>query len=103
MSDIQNTSLMAYRRVEKSLSFRQQQVYDALLEIQPANNLMIAQRLNLPINSITPRIKELRDAGLVLFGLLKKCPYTNRISIFWKIPRSNKERADQIKLILENE
>ena len=102
MNNIQDTSLIAFKQVSKSLSRRQQQVYDILLEIEPANNLMISKKLDILINAITPRINELRNLGIIFFAFLKKCPYTDRLSMFWRIPRSENERQEQIKLILED-
>jgi len=30
------------------------------------NNRMLSERMRLPINQVTPRVKELRDIGLVI-------------------------------------
>jgi predicted transcriptional regulator len=45
---------------------RRQQVLDALHELKMATNSQLSEYLNLPINSITGRVKELRDAGEVV-------------------------------------
>jgi Mn-dependent DtxR family transcriptional regulator len=82
---IRDTSLEAYYEVLEDLEGRQREVYAALRELGPANNTMIANKLNLPINSITPRIHELRALGLVIFYKKDKCPYTSKKTIFWKV------------------
>ena len=82
---IQDTSLFAYNEVLKNLGERQLLVYNALKNLGEADNLSIAKYLNLPINTITPRIFELRDKKMV--GVSKKdiSPITKRKVIFWKI------------------
>lgn len=81
---IQLTSLMAFAEVLENLGERQLQVLKALNEIEPANNLMISNYLNLPINSICPRVKELRGKRLVIKSHIEKCPITSRATIFWR-------------------
>jgi hypothetical protein len=83
---LQQTSLKAFEEIIPSLNNRQKQVYELLRQVgHPLNNLMISKYLSLPINQVTPRILELRQKGLVLFAYLQKCPYTNHVSIFWRI------------------
>jgi len=62
---MQKTSLLAYAEALENLSRTQVQVFKTLKQIEPANNQMISRELNWPINSVTPRIKELRKKGLV--------------------------------------
>ena len=81
---IRITSLKAYADVLETLGERQTQVYRALKDLRSANNLMIAERMCLPINSVTPRIKELRDLGVVRAHHKAYCPKTQRLTIFWK-------------------
>ena len=81
---IQDTSLQAYESIQNKLGKKQEQVYLILKQIQPANNRQIAEHLNLPINTVTPRVKELRDkklVGVADTGLDNK---TGRPTIFWK-------------------
>lgn len=82
---IQETSLEAYESIKDTLGKRQQQVYDCLKEIQPATNLMISKKLGLPINSVTPRVQELRNMKKVGVSSVKKDLNTKRTSIYWKI------------------
>jgi DNA-binding MarR family transcriptional regulator len=84
---IRATSLLAYQEVLLSLGERQIQVLKAIKEIQPCNNLMLSKKLNLPINSITPRCQELRKKGLVRYAFKQECPITKRMSMFYEIKK----------------
>lgn len=82
---IQQTSLEAFEEVKKELGKRQQQVYDWLKYFGPATNNMISNSIKLPINSITPRVYELRKKKLVGVSHIDKCPSTGRKAIWWKV------------------
>ena len=84
---VTETSLLAYGEVLENLGERQAMVYNTIKNLKEANNLMISKHLNLPINSITPRVVELRALKLVGVAKEDKCPITNRKTIFWKIVR----------------
>ena len=81
---IQITSLKAYCDVLETLGERQQQVYEVIRRLKSCNNLMISKELGLPINSICPRTKELRDLGVVRAHKKEICPKTGRLTIYWK-------------------
>lgn len=87
---VTDTSLLAYQEVRETLGERQKLVYEALKYLGEADNLSIARYLNLPINSVTPRIFELRKKKYV--GVAKEglSPVTGRKVIFWKIVRQIK-------------
>ena len=80
---IQQTSLEAYEKVVRDLGYRQKQVYDVIVSHPGFCNKEIAQYLMLPINSITGRVKELRDMCLVLYFGKKK--YNNCSVMTWII------------------
>lgn len=80
---MQPTSLLAYAEILGELGERQAQVYRVIRELKSCNNLMISKELNLPINSITPRVKELRDFGVVMQHK-KAIGETGRLVIYWK-------------------
>jgi DNA-binding Lrp family transcriptional regulator len=80
----QITSVLSYYQVLNELGKRQREVYRILREKKSASNFMIAKELNLPINSITPRVKELRDKGVVLQHKKDMCPETQKLVIYWK-------------------
>ena len=82
---VEETSLRAYIEIKDDLGRRQKQVYDCLRQIQPATNLMISKKLNLPINSITPRTKELRNKRMVGVAFVDNDLNTGRHAIYWKV------------------
>ncbi len=81
---VTETSREAYQEIKPTLGKRQLQVYDWLKYFGPANNIMIAASLKLPINSVTPRTFELRDKCLVGVSHIDRCPKTGRNAIWWK-------------------
>lgn len=80
---IQSTSQEAYDSIVETLGNRQYAVFSMLKMIEPACNKAIANELYMPINEITPRIKELRYKGVVEQAF--KADYDGRKVIFWKI------------------
>lgn len=84
---MEETSLLAYREVLKDLGSRQRLVYEAIKTLGEADNLTISKFLNLPINSTTPRTKELRDLKLVGVSRVGVSQITHRQVIFWKCVR----------------
>ena len=82
---MQPTSLQAFESIQESLGERQLQVYRALKKLGEADNLTLSRTLHLPINSVTPRIKELRDKKLVGVSRTSKSLITNRNVIYWKV------------------
>jgi len=79
----QATSVLAWRsEVKPTLGTRQQSVLDALRG--DMTNSEIALKLGVPINTITPRIFELREKGLVVEFTKRKCRVTGRTAISWK-------------------
>lgn len=80
------TSMEAYFSILENLGERQMEVFKAIKEIQPCYNLQISKNLHLPINSITGRVKELRDFGMVRFYKKEICPETGRKVDCWIIP-----------------
>jgi len=68
---VQQTSLSAYEEIKSKLGKRQAEVMSLLSASEyPLANREIAKILNREINTITPRVKELRELGLVeSFGI----------------------------------
>ncbi len=83
---MQSTSLQAYDELVKShqLGARQLAVW-AVIQQHPGGitNLELAQLLGWPINSVTPRVYELRAQGLVGEVGRRACRLTGRRSIAW--------------------
>ncbi len=85
LSDMQVTSLMAYDSIKNSLGEKQRIVLEAIFKLKEASNYDIKKHLGWEINSITPRVKELRDRGLVKESKKDTDPISGRKVIYWKI------------------
>mgnify|MGYP000265220147 CR=1 FL=1 len=81
---VQITSIESYVKVLESLGKRQMVVLKAIDKIEPCNNTQIANYLNLPINTVVPRVYELRKMGIVKLNKIDVCPTTKRRSMFWE-------------------
>ena len=79
---IQSTSLEAYNHATKSLGDRQRQVLEALIKAGPLTNREISKLIDREINTVTPRVKELRMRGLVQ-NAGHKIDETGRRAIKW--------------------
>lgn len=64
-TQMQQTSLDAYESIKPELPGRKEQVLNALGSIGPMSNKELSIMLNLPINQITGRTRELVKAGRV--------------------------------------
>lgn len=83
---IQETSKTAYwSEVKPTLGFRQQTVFSALSKYRNMTNSELSSYLSWPINTITPRIKELRNVGLVTEDEKRVCRITGRKVIAWTV------------------
>ena len=80
-----DTSVEAYYSIIGELGQRQQEILDAIRKYKSVSNLDISRLLQLPINSVTPRVKELRDKGLVVFDCYKTDSITSRRMCKWKV------------------
>ena len=81
---VTETSLEAFESIQPDLGDKQWAVYRTIKKLQPCDNSMIAEYLKTPINSITPRTKELRDLKLVTFCDYGINRHTKRKVILWK-------------------
>lgn len=81
------TSILAYAEVLENISERQTQVYTVIRNLKSCNNVMIAEFLHLPINSITPRVNELRKLHIVMMDKKELCPHTKRLTCYWRVRR----------------
>lgn len=94
---VQQTSKQAYwNEVQPTLGERHHQVLKALKTRTDFSNNELAHFLNLPINSITPRVKELREKGLVKMIGTRKCKVSGRTVIVWSVNDGN----DNLKLFV---
>lgn len=94
---IQHTSLLAHKEVKPKIGKMQQTILNVITELPNISNLEIARTLGWPINSVTPRVKELRDLELVEDAGLKKDPLTSRTVHGWK--RRIQTKEEQLNLI----
>lgn len=82
---MQITSMDSYAEIVKTLGIRQMLVLYCLKENGPMCNREIASKLHLPINSITPRVMELRQQERVRWtGSKKHDEQTNRDVLVWE-------------------
>lgn len=84
-TNVTSTSRMAYSQLKKRLGQKQTEVYQTIARIQPCDNLSISLTLNLPINSITGRVYELRDMGLVEEAGKHHNELTGRLTTHWRL------------------
>lgn len=83
LQGLRTTSLLAYYEALENLGTRQLEVLKAIDKIEPCNNLMISKYTGLPINSVTPRVHELKKKGLIKELKVDLCPITQRKTIFY--------------------
>jgi len=79
------TSLRAYKEIYDKLGDKQKEVYQMLKNLDSANNAILSRKLNWAINRVTPRVLELREAGLVIQDSIRPCPITGKLTCFWRI------------------
>ena len=94
------TSKESYKKLE-DLGPRQIAVHKAIGEMGTASNREIAGYLDKPVNEITPRVKELRDFGLVKEFGKKWDRDTKRNVTAWCVTDPYAER--KIKIIQSEE
>jgi len=63
----------------------QKRVLQALIDNGAMCNRQIANTIDYEINSVTPRVLELRELGLVEEAFKAKDPKTNRTVIYWRV------------------
>lgn len=83
---IQQTSLFTYfNTVKPELGRRQRAVYEEIRKYPNITNTELAAAMMMPINSITPRVKELREKGLVRLGTKRDCKITRERVCAWEV------------------
>jgi predicted transcriptional regulator len=82
---IQETSQLAFLYdIKPTLGARQRFVLDEILKHPNITNCELSERLQIPINTVTPRVGELRKMCLVDEDVRRKCQITGRLAIAWK-------------------
>ncbi len=85
-TNVQETSLFTYNReVRPTLGERQKAVFRELEKSGAMTNSELADSLNWPINTVTPRVYELRGLDLVVEDEVRTCRVTGRKVIAWRI------------------
>lgn len=79
----QQTSLLAYRQLER-IGAKQRACYTVIKREGSTSNYDIAHHLGWEINRVTPRVKELRELGLVREAYKSLHPITDRTVIYWE-------------------
>ena len=81
---VAETSYRAYESIVANLSGRRLEVASAIGSLGECCNVEIAARLKMEINKITPRVKELREAGTVVLAKKDVGP-AGRLVCFWRL------------------
>jgi predicted transcriptional regulator len=84
INPVRKTSLLAFAHALETLGKRQLEVLKTVDKIEPCSDLDIAECLDKPINTITPRRNELVKKGLVFESHTGISKQTGRVVIFWK-------------------
>lgn len=86
---MQQTSIEAYfNDVKPKLNTKQHEVYRAFEEHGPCTNRQLAEAMNRPINSITPRCLELRAKNQIVECF--RAEDNGRTAIYWGTPTHKK-------------
>jgi len=87
---IQQTSLKAFQEIQPKLPECRRIVYETIKKAdKDLTNMEIAARLGWSINRVTPRVKELREMGLVILSQVRKCRVTKNTAKAWKIKETS--------------
>ena len=82
---VQITSLIAYHDLGLTLGKRQKVVFEAINKFEDVTNAELADFLGWPINTVTPRVFELRKMGIVEERFKRPCKITSRLAIAWRL------------------
>jgi len=85
---VQETSRIAYRQIQPRLGMKQAEVLKVLRAARDTHfdftNCELALVLDWPINTIVPRVYELRKLGLVVLSRKRLCERTGRLAMAWQ-------------------
>jgi hypothetical protein len=82
---VQPTSIESFKLLQESIHPHQKTVLKTLRELGRASNKQISMALGWPINTITPRVKELREIGLVDYEGEQFDSKTQRHEMVWGV------------------
>jgi hypothetical protein len=97
---IQDTSLWAYSLATQRLNKKQKLILEAIRVFPDVTNAELEKHTGWKINTITPRVGELRKAGLVIDAGIRKCKATGNSAHAWRakhpvLPPAFKETEKQ--------
>ena len=79
------TSILSYYSIDKAKVNRlQREIYNLIKGDKTLSNRDIANTLGLEIGTVTGRVNELVDMGLIVWWAVKKDTRTNRTVKIWK-------------------
>ena len=81
---LQDTSLHAWEIVQHKIWEKQKVVLDKIRLLPNVTNAELSVMLGWEINRVTPRVKELREMGLVLDAGKRICRHTGSTVHAWK-------------------
>lgn len=95
ISGVQQTSLLSFQEHLESGKLGEQQVkvleclrtggiFDKQYRPLSMNDKMISHKTGMPINVVTARRNELVKQGLVVEDCKGNCPFTRKLTIFWR-------------------
>ncbi len=94
---VSQTSLLAYRAIENTLTGRRKEVFDTLADLGEASNQLIADTLGWTINRVTGRMNELYKLEKIKVVRTEPGPFKHLVKV-WAI----KPEID-IKNVLEQD
>ena len=87
---IQDTSLKAYDSIQPKIGHNQSLVLEVIKRLNGATNAEIGKEIGWEINRVTPRVKELREKGLVRDAGKRACKVTGSESHVWRTDEPRK-------------
>lgn len=82
---VQQTSIDSYHIVKETRKTVQQKIYDTILSRGTATNRQLSLLTKIPINSVTARVKELREAGTLEQAGTEYDSTTKRTVMTWRV------------------
>lgn len=82
---MQSTSLQAHQDIKKSLGDRQKTVLEAISRHENITNKELSRYLCWDVNSVTPRVFELREFDRVKEDCKRICKVSGRKVIAWAV------------------
>lgn len=74
----------SFEEIQNDLGKLQKAVYDVITEHEPIYTELIAEKLNKYPHTVTPRVLELRELGLIEFAGTSKSHTTKKTVSLWK-------------------